>query len=38
MKDEIIQLDIGNDEVMYSSFGFDTVEFSKNDGDARKRR
>src|SRR6185503_4377864 len=37
MKDEIIELDIGNDEVMYSSFGFDTVEFSKNDGDAQKK-
>src|SRR6476659_6842444 len=37
MKDEVIQLDVGNDEVIYSSFGFDTVEFSKNDGDAQKK-
>jgi hypothetical protein len=37
LKDEVIELNAGKDEVMYSSFGFDTVEFSKNDGDAQRQ-
>ena len=30
MKDEVIQLDVGNDEVIYSSFGFDTFILLRN--------